>query len=630
MNWQNKILLLIIDLALVAASIYLALVMRFEGTIPIKYFEDVRYPYFLIISLTISSLYIFGLYNILWRYAGLDTLFALFQAISLSFGLVAVPVFLSGGVFYPRGVLTITYLLTFFLLGGVRLLLRLVSQGTGKKSSAKEVLILGANDVGETVLREIMRHSDHDYQVVGFVDDDPKKHFMRIHGVSVFGGKEKIPELVEKLKVKELILALPSLSPRIVQEILTIAEPLKLKLKTVPGVGELINGKVTINAIRNVDIEDLLEREPVNVDLSSLKSFLEGKKILITGAGGSIGSEIARQITKFNPQSLLLLGRGENSMHEVLVELSKLTLTNLVPLIADIRDKRKISHILATYSPQIIFHAAAHKHVPLMEEHIGEAVHNNVLATWHLAKEAIRFGVNKFIFLSSDKAVNPSSVMGATKRLGELIVKGFSTPPLSGSSTPPLSALPLAGSARSSTQQHNTSFVAVRFGNVMNSRGSVIPTFRKQIAMGGPVVVTDPTMTRFFMTIPEAVILVLEAAALGLGGEIFVLDMGEPIKILDLARHLITISGFEPEKDIPIVFSGLRPGEKLEEGLVMGLEIKIITPYEKIFKLEDNQSVSLDIIEKGINELERAMKMMDEEVMKEILKTLVPEYLPYY
>lgn len=606
MSWQQKGLLAFTDLFLTLAAVYLALLMRFEGAIPIHYFEEIKLPYYLMLILIPISLYIFGLYDRVWRYAGLDTLSSLFHALSISFGIVAIPSFLTGGTFYPRGVVAITWLLVFFFLGGIRLLLRLVSESVGRKEIAsrsfKRVLILGANDVGESILREILRHPASGYQVAGFIDEDPKKHNARIHGIPVLGGKDKIPQLVRSCQITELILALPKVSPRTMKEILTIVEPLHVTLKTVPGVEDLINGKITISAIRNVALEDLLERKPVHVDLTSLSVFLEGKSILITGAGGSIGSELARQIHSFRPHTLLLLGRGENSLHDTLIELHK-SGTNIIPIVADIRNKEKVADILSQYTPHIIFHAAAHKHVPLMEEHLEEAVHNNVLGTWGLAMEALKHKVETFIFLSSDKAVNPKSVMGATKRIGELIVKGLAN-------------------------ESPTRFIAVRFGNVMNSRGSVIPTFRKQIAMGGPVTVTDPEMTRFFMTIPEAVILVLEAAAFGKGGEIFVLDMGKPIRILDLARHLITLSGFEPDKDIHITFLGARPGEKQEEGLVNEFEKLLPTSYEKIFKVEDNRLVSLEVITKGVEELDTARRKMDPTLMKSILKQLIPEYSP--
>lgn len=603
MTWQPKSLLALIDLLLIIAAIYLALLMRFEGDIPLQYFQEVRIPYIIIPILTLTSLYIFGLYNRVWRYAGLDIVFSLFQALTASFGLAAIPVFITGGNFYPRGVLIITWLLTFFLLGGIRLFLRLVSQGSGRILQTKRVLILGANDVGESVLREILRHPASGYYAAGFIDDDPKKHNMRIHGVSVLGGKEMLPELVHTLNISELILALPKVSPKIVKDILTIAEPLRITLKTVPGVEELINGKITINTIRHVEIEDLLEREQVNADLTSIAAFLKNKRILITGAGGSIGSEIARQIMRFNPEILLLLGRGENSIYEVLVELAKSDTAKLIPIIADICDTEKIVHILSKYKPHIVFHAAAHKHVPFMESHVREAVHNNALATWNLAKESMKQNVETFIFLSTDKAVNSKSVMGATKRVGELIVKGLAS------------------------QNTATKFIAVRFGNVLNSRGSVIPTFKKQIAMGGPVTVTDPNMTRFFMTIPEAVMLVLEAAALGKGGEIFVLDMGRPIRILDLARHLITLSGFEPDKDIPIIFLGSRPGEKEEERLVHDFEQMLPTTYEKIFKVEDSRNIAFDTFKNDLEELDKARRRMDEALMKLLLKKIIPEYL---
>jgi FlaA1/EpsC-like NDP-sugar epimerase len=395
--------------------------------------------------------------------------------------------------------------------------------------------------------------------VVGFLDDDPQKLHKRIGQLTVFGTTHDLPALVDNLFIDQVIIAMPSAPTGEIRRIVEACREAEVETRILPGLFELINGRVSINQLREVSLEDLLGREPVQLDTASIAGYLEHRCVLVTGAGGSIGSELCRQIMRFQPATILLLGKGENSIFAIDQELKNCPEpVNLVPIIADVRDEERLAKIFEQHRPQVVFHAAAHKHVPLMEANVSEAVSNNVVGTQVVASLADRFNVETFVLVSSDKAVNPTSVMGATKRIAELVVQDIAT-------------------------RSKTKYVSVRFGNVLASRGSVIPLWRQQIAQGGPVTVTHPEATRYFMLIPEAVQLILQAGALGSGGEIFVLDMGDPVKILDLAHDLIKFSGLRPDQDIAIEFIGLRPGEKLVEELLTAEEGLTQTSYEKIF-----------------------------------------------
>lgn len=607
-TWQ-RLSLAIIDLLLILASFFLGVLIRFEGEFPLHYvnFTNNYRQFILIISLNIVFLSIFGLYNKLWRYLGIVEIFSLFKAITLSFIIFCIPVYISHGVFYPRSVTIIAWLLSLFLLGGIRLLLRIASQKekAERPFHLKKVLIVGAGDSGEMVVRELKRYPALGYLPVGIIDDDPRKRKIRIHGVPVLARKEDIPKIVSQYDIEEIIIALSPSTPRDVREIVTICEPLRVHLKTIPSVSELIDGRVQISQIREVKIEDLLERAVVNVNLKEISEYLSNKIVMITGAGGSIGAELSRQIGSFKPSLLILLGKGENSIYEIKLEMDRLSLCEVKCVIADIRDTLSMEHIFSRFRPQVVFHAAAHKHVPLMEENPGEAISTNSLATWHLAQLSMSYGVKKFIYISTDKSVYPCSIMGASKRLGELILEAYSG------------------------KETQTQFISVRFGNVLDSRGSVIPTFRKQIAMGGPVTVTHPDMMRYFMTIPEAVQLVLQAAAIGKGGEIFVLDMGVPIKIEELAKNMIRLSGFEPDKDIQIQFCGLRPGEKLKEEIITDRERLVATSCDKILLIEYDTKEDNLSLERKLEELERNWRTMEVNELKHFLMEIIPEYRPF-
>ncbi|WP_338131207.1 polysaccharide biosynthesis protein [Cohnella rhizosphaerae] len=450
------------------------------------------------------------------------------------------------------------------------------------------------------VAREFKGSDMADHKLIGFVDDAKDKHNLTIHGLPVLGGRSDLSTLVEVFKIKEIIIAIPSVPRSQISEIINLCMACGVKIKIIPGINDLIKGKISVNAIRNVDVEDLLGRDPVHTDLQGIADYVHNKVVLITGAGGSIGSELCRQVASFAPDKLLLLGHGENSIYTIEMELKhKFPGMLFEPIIADVQDRRRMEEVFDSYRPQVVFHAAAHKHVPLMEKNPAEAVKNNVFGTQNVADCADKFGTERFVLVSSDKAVNPTSVMGATKRIAEMYVQS------------------LNASSR-------TRFASVRFGNVLGSRGSVIPAFKTQIARGGPVTVTDPQMVRYFMTIPEAVQLVIQAGALSQGGEIFILDMGEPVRILKLAEDLIRLSGYEPYIDIPIHFTGIREGEKLYEELLTAEEGATKTQHERIY-IGKPEVISREDLARELNKLNRVIAGGSDDV-KEAIEQLVPLY----
>jgi len=471
----------------------------------------------------------------------------------------------------------------------------------GKTVEEEKTLIVGAGDAGEQILRSIISSKNKSYSPVGFVDDNPMKQGVTIHGYKVLGKILDIPKIIKDYQVKELIIALPSVGRSTIKSAVELGVKAGLKkIKISPPLNEVIDGRVSFKNLKNVEVEDLLGREKVSLNTSQIRNFITDKVILITGAAGSIGSELSRQTAKFNPSLLLLLDQDETGIFNISKELEKsFPDLKVQPIIADIRDREKINAIFEKISPKIVFHAAAYKHVPLMEENPDEAVKNNIFGTKNLANASFKYGVEKFIFISTDKAVNPTSVMGATKRVSEMICQTYN-------------------------QKNETKFISVRFGNVLNSRGSVIPIFREQIKRGGPVEVTHRDMKRYFMLTSEACLLVMQAGAMGQGGEVFVLDMGEPIKILDLAKEMIKLSGFEPDKDIAIVFVGIRPGEKLFEETLTAEEGTIATQNEKIFmaKLSD---IKPNDLEKKLEIIENLVGKQTEKII-EALGDIVPHY----
>jgi len=474
-----------------------------------------------------------------------------------------------------------------------------------KMGETKRLLIIGAGNGGEKIYREIHDNARLQYTVIGFLDDDLTKIGRKIHGVPVLGRIDDIKKIAKKMNADEALIAIPSATSNQMRKILTHCKESGIKFKTIPGIGELINGKVTVNTIREVDYRDLLGREVIKLDGDKIESYLRDQCVMVTGAGGSIGSELCRQICRFRPDCLLLFERAESPLYEIDREL-KQDFYNIktIPVLADIQDKNILEKVFASYKPRIVFHAAAYKHVPMLEMQPWKAVDNNIQGTANLIEITNKYGVERFVFVSTDKAVRPANVMGASKRIAEMLIQSQNGCGLS-----------------------QTKFMTVRFGNVVGSVGSVIPLFKKQIEKGGPVTVTHPEITRFFMTIPEACQLILQAGAMGKGGEIFLLEMGTSIKIVDMARDLIRLSGFEPEVDIKIEYIGLRPGEKLSEELIIEGEDVVPTSHEKIMVLK-GMECNLQVLNGEIHELMQIAKDQETQKIKAKLKEIVPEYRP--
>ncbi|MDP2270228.1 MAG: nucleoside-diphosphate sugar epimerase/dehydratase [Archangium sp.] len=600
---------------LIAVAVHLALFviaqvgafeLRFEFSIPSEYFP-VGWLW-LAANVTIHLLVFTwaGMFAGLWRYTGAKDLVALARSAGLSSLIFAVFIFLGGYRNYPRSILVIDFLLTVMLVGGLRFGTRSVwqlAQAVGEKKNEgerKRVLIVGAGNAGEMLVREMQKTHLARYQPVGFVDDNRNKQGVAIHGVPVLGLLGDAVELVKRERIDEVVIAIPSAPGKEMRRIVDTVSPAGVPIRTMPGIDQLISGQVTLNQLRSVNIEDLLGRDPVSLDTDSLRALLQGQTVMVTGAGGSIGSELCRQVVRFGARRLVLVERSEPALFDIHRELSaKIEQGELVPAIADVCDAARVRSLMALHRPTVVVHAAAHKHVPMMEWNPGEAIKNNVGGTRIVADAAHEFGVAQFVLVSTDKAVNPTSIMGATKRVAELYVQALN-------------------------QRSKTRFVAVRFGNVLGSAGSVIPIFKEQIASGGPVTVTDPEMRRYFMTIPEASQLVLQAATIGRGGEIFVLDMGEPVKIVDLARDLITLSGLVPDKDIEIRFTGLRPGEKLFEELSTVEEKAEKTRHPKIFIGKLPPRAWDEISKQVLTVLDGATDLGKEDAVRKI-RALVPE-----
>ncbi|WP_130860466.1 polysaccharide biosynthesis protein [Gracilibacillus phocaeensis] len=505
--------------------------------------------------------FIYRLYHKVWSYASIGELMAIVKAITLTIIATAVVQFFVNDFSLLRRALLVTWLLHIILIGGSRFVWRIYrDQYMHDNQEKKRTLIVGAGAAGAMIARQLKNeHSQTDLLPVAFADDDMAKHKMQLYDLPVAGNIKHIPELVKDMEIEHIVIAIPSLSNSELSEIVAICNSTNVKVQMVPKIEDIVSGKISVSNLKNVDVEDVLGRDPVELDINSISEYVTGNAVMVTGAGGSIGSEICRQLMRFTPSKILLVGHGEFSIYSIDMELRKIvdSETEIIPIIADVQDRERIFEIVQQHQPRIIYHAAAHKHVPLMEYNPHEAVKNNVIGTRNVAEAADAYGIHTFVLVSTDKAVNPTNVMGATKRIAEMVIQDLA-------------------------KQSKTKFVAVRFGNVLGSRGSVIPLFRKQIEDGGPVTVTHPDMTRYFMTIPEASRLVIQAGTLARGGEIFVLDMGEPVRIVDLARNLIKLSGFT-EEEIPIEFSGIRPGEKMYEELLGEDEVHPEAIFEKIY-----------------------------------------------
>ena len=543
------------------------------------------------------------LYTRIWRYAGMREMVAVLIATTLGAGLFYTGMYVFDKSL-PRSIYLISWILSTGVIGIGRMVLHYIAMRYGGKQSTDadmvNTLIIGAGDAGATIAREIERYHKRSRKVIGFIDDDESKFNRLMGGVRILGNRHDIPSIVKENKVKEIIIAMPSVTRNEIRKIMEICSPLKCKVNTLPGMYQLLDDEVLVSHLHPVSIEDLLERDEVRLDMDIVEHYIRDKVVLVTGAGGSIGSEICRQIMRVGPKQLLLLGHGENSIYLINQELKNIYKDGpIIPIIADIRDKQQLDQIFTQYNPQVVFHAAAHKHVPLMEIQPMAAVLNNIYGTRNVADVAGRHGVERFVMISTDKAVNPTSVMGATKRVAEKVIISMN-------------------------DTYDTKYITVRFGNVLGSRGSVIPLFKKQIEAGGPVTVTDPEMTRYFMTIPEASQLVLQAGAMGKGGEVFLLDMGEPVKIIDLARNMIRLSGLEPDKDIHIKITGLRPGEKKYEELLTSEEGTNRTNHTKIFEAPLD-TVDRDWLIDKIATFDSCETDMD---VIGVLQDIIPTYTP--
>ncbi len=603
----KRIFLVVYDIIAVIAASMLALVIRFEGNytaIPRAYIvKSLQYAPVIII-VTAVVFYGLRLYSSLWTFAGAPELINITFACALS-ALAQMTVMVLFDVRMPRSyyilygvALWMLVFLSRFSYRGIRTLIKRQESG----AATSRVMIVGAGAAGNLLVKEI-RNSNHvSKRVVCIIDDDKSKEGSYLHGVKVMGNRQNIPELVKQCRIDEIIIAMPSAPAKEIKEILDVCKETGCDLKRLPGVYQLVNGEVGISKLKEVDVNDLLGREPVKVDLSAIMDYVAGKVVLVTGGGGSIGSEICRQVAGHNPKMLVLVDIYENTTYDIQNELkNRFPDLNLVVLIASVRNTKRMDMIFETYRPDIVYHAAAHKHVPLMEDSPNEAVKNNVLGTWKVVQAGDKRKVKRFVMISTDKAVNPTNIMGATKRICEMIIQTYNS-------------------------RSRTEFVAVRFGNVLGSNGSVIPLFKRQIEQGGPVTVTHPDIIRYFMTIPEAVSLVLQAGAYAKGGEIFVLDMGEPVKIADLARNLILLSGHKPGEDIQIIYTGLRPGEKLYEEMLMheeGLqdtENKLIHIGKPIKMDEDHFMMQLENLKDYV--------VQEPTDIRNWVKEIVPTYHP--
>jgi len=597
-NARDKVKLIILDAIILALMPILAGIIRFEGdvaTVETVLFQPVLLAYVLI---SLGIFYAYGMYHRIWHYARIRDMNAIIGAVTLSIAAT----FLASMVLnvkVPLSIYLITWMLDLGAIGLSRLAFKVnLDMITESKYGRKKVLIVGAGDGGAMLVREIEQNDEATVSVVGFIDDDVQKIGSRLAGFPILGATDDLGRVTRENDVDEIIIAIPSADGATIRRIVDICHMTGCEVKIMPGLYEMMDKPAGMKKVRDIRIEDLLRRDPIQLDFDKITNYIAGKTVLITGAGGSIGSELARQISRVGAREILLLGRGENSIYEIHQELKvKFPTQNYRTIIANITDKERMQEIFERYHPQVVFHAAAHKHVPLMEIQPDEAVRNNIFGTKNVAELADQYHSEIFVMISTDKAVNPTSVMGATKRACELVLQEIN-------------------------QHSQTKFVTVRFGNVLGSRGSVVPLFEKQIAAGGPVTVTDPEMTRYFMTIPEAVQLVLQSGSQAEGGEVFLFDMGEPVKIKDMASDLIRLHGLRPEKDIKIVYTGLRPGEKLYEELLTSEEGTTSTKHKKIFKARIQPLNEEDL--KGC--LEILAKTRDNVDILKTLRHMIPTY----
>ena len=595
MSYRKRLtFLILLDSVIVSTAIFIATWVVYPAHTEILRTETILWSAIALLVFHHLFASVYKLYNKVWAYASVGELVTIVKAITFSIvGAGIVQYFINDFSLYSRALL-VTWMLHILLIGGSRFVWRIYRDSYIKQETdQKRTLIVGAGAAGAMIARQLKNEHSSELSPVAFVDDDINKQKMQVYDLPVEGTTRDIAAVAEKLKIEHIVIAIPSLRNGELEKIVAECNKANVKVQMIPKIEDLMTGKISVSHLKNVEVEDLLGREPVKLDIGAISEYVTGSTVMVTGAGGSIGSEICRQLMRFAPEKILLVGHGEYSIYSIDMELKNKyhdTETEIIPIIGDVQDRERIFNIVEEHHPRIIYHAAAHKHVPLMEYNPHEAVKNNVIGTKNVAEAADTFGVKTFVMVSTDKAVNPTNVMGATKRVAEMVVQHMA-------------------------QQSKTKFVAVRFGNVLGSRGSVIPLFKKQIEKGGPVTVTDPEMTRYFMTIPEASRLVIQAGTLAKGGEIFVLDMGEPVKIVDLAKNLIKLSGYTDD-EIPIEFSGIRPGEKMYEELLGEDEILPDEVYEKIYigkTVEVDMKVVLNLIKQfeGYNQASLKNELMN-------------------
>lgn len=598
----------VLDLVLIVLSVLLSFLIRLS-LFQVQYDYPVTLTVMLVTALLVKPLVYrkFGLYQHFWIYASVRELTMITQGVTVASvivgGIQYLLNFLGFFEYFARSVPIIDWMLSLILVGGIRFLPRLLTEAEMVRQSHEgegRVLVVGAGDAGALVVRELQKNPQLKLTPVAYLDDDSQKQGVLIHDVPVVGTLDDLSDTLDSRLISEVVIAIPSAPGQVVRKVAEVCRQKRVPFRTMPGIYELLGGVVSVSRLREVDITDLLRREHATIDPERIEQVIRGKRVLVTGAGGSIASELCRQVARWSPSELVLIGHGENSIFEIMVELERsFPNLSLYPVIADVRDRSRLEHIFSRFSPEVVFHAAAHKHVPLMEKNVEEAITNNVLGTRNVVDVASEHGTERLVMISSDKAVRPTSVMGATKRLAEMIVLN-------------------AGKA------HNCYYCVVRFGNVLGSRGSVVPLFKRQIAAGGPVTVTHPDMERFFMTIPEAVHLVLQAFAMGSGGEVFLLNMGEPVKILDLANDLIRLSGLEPGQDVEIVFTGMRPGEKMSEELWDEGVGYHDTDHPDITRLDENGVLDDHAMEALLEKLLGFVQSGDVDQMVETLDSVIP------
>lgn len=616
---RNLFLILMLDMLFLCCSFYLAHLIRFDFNIPHWAMDGLKKMLPYVLGLKFFCFYFFDLYKGMWRYTGLNDLMNIVKASTIaSLALIAFILFKTRFEMVSRSVFVIDWCLTVILIVSLRVFTRLCFERFTKNISAwdllpkvfrkktkkgRGMLIIGAGDCGEKICRQFRENPSIQSHVVGFLDDDRSKIGRKIHGVPVLNTIDELEHTVKTTEVDDVIIAIPSATSERMRRIVDLCKKSDVDFKTIPDMGELIDGKISISSIRNVEYRDLLGREPVKLDKIEIGSYLSRKRVLVTGAGGSIGTGLCRQICRFSPEKIILLERAESPLYEIDLELRKnFQNVQVVPVLGDIQDKKELKKIFDRFCPEIVFHAAAYKHVPMLEKHPWKAVENNIIGTGNVVEATHNSGCDRFVFVSTDKAVNPANVMGASKRIAELLVQ-----------------------KKNNTEASKTRFITVRFGNVIGSVGSVIPLFKKQIEEGGPVTVTHPEIIRYFMLIPEACQLILQAGAMGKGGEIFILEMGKPVKIDNMARDLIRFSGFEPDVDIKIVYTGLRPGEKLYEELMTDQEGVISTGHQKIMVLNSHTG-DMSRLAGRLEDLATAANNRDQNEIRKVLRQIVPEY----